>query len=854
MQAQRQNENWFFGQDAGINFENGVATTIDGGNILFAEGCATQSDADGNLLFYTNGMWTYNRNKQWMPNGSDLIAHESTAQNIIVQKPGSDSIYYIFHATAEEIQEWIPGVYYSEVDMSLDGGLGDVTDNKNIQVLDMGTEQLATTRHRNGIDVWVLCHGMGNAYYVFLVTANGVQPPVVSNAGFEVTTETTIVGQHKFSPDGSKIAATLYNEGLFLYDFDNVTGIVSNAQTLDNTEDFWYGVEFSPDSSLLYAATSQEGTYLYQYNLTAQDIPASEFMVFSTTLSRSGSLQRAPDGKIYMSQAYRPKISVIANPNGIGAACGFTFHTFDLDGRVAAGGLPPVNMFPLPLSISAADTSCKGQTVQFTSQTSIDFDSLLWEFGDGSTSTAPNPEHTYTAAGTYTVTLTAFLPGVERKETLNITVISLPASGLEAHYTICEGATLALTAPDGVVYTWSTGAQTQSIEITTAGSYSLTLSNGECSETDNFEVEVISLPASGLQQQYTICDGTPLALTAPDGVAYTWSTGEQTQSIEITTAGSYSLTLSNGECSETDNFEVQVITLPSSGLENQYTICDGASLALTAPDGLAYTWSTGAQTQSIEIATAGNYSLTISNGGCSATHNFVVQVITLPASGLETQYTICEGVPVALTAPDGLVYTWSTGAQTQGIEIATAGNYSLTLSNGQCSTTHNFAVELTVLPASGLEFQYTICEGTPLALAAPDGLEYTWSTGAQTQSIEVATAGSYSLTLSNGGCSETHSFEVIVNNCDEEVPFIQRGISPNGDNLNDFFDLSSNGQLNLSIYNRYGQEVYTRKNYTAEWIGQTTSGEQLPTGTYYYVIQQLSGTATTGWIYINREQ
>ncbi|MFP9099602.1 gliding motility-associated C-terminal domain-containing protein [Flavobacterium sp. RHBU_24] len=786
VQAQRQNENWFFGEGAGINFENGIAVPFYLAPMGAIEGCATQSDANGNFLFFTDGMRVYNSEGDWMENGSDLLGDYSSAQAVIVQKPGSDTIYYIFHAASGSVQPLFTGVRYSELDMSLDGGLGDVTANKNIQILDDGTEQVAATRHRNGVDIWVLCHGMGNAYYAFLVTADGVQPPVISYAGLEVTQASAITGMHKFSPDGSKVAASLYFEGLFLYDFDNVTGIVSNAQTLDNTEDYWYGVEFSPDSSLLYAAVAEGSTHLFQYNLAAPDIPASEFMLYSTLLSGSGALQLAPDGKIYMSQGYRPKLSVINNPNGLGADCQFTFHTFDLDGRLAIGGLPPTNMFPLPLSIAAADTACKGEAVQFTSQTTIDFDSLLWDFGDGTTATAPNPEHTYTAAGTYTVTLTAFLPGVERKETLVITVTALPASGLETQYTICEGTPLVLTAPTGLTHSWSTGAQTQSIEIATAGSYSLTLSNGACSETHSFEVQVITLPPSGLESTYTLCEGTPLALTAPVGLVYSWSTGAQTQIVEIATAGSYSLTLSNGECSETHNFEVDVITLPASGLESQYTICEGVPLILTAPDGLEYAWSTGVQTQTIEIATAGSYSLTLSNAGCSETFDFEVDVITLPESGLESQYTICEGVPLILTAPDGLEYAWSTGVQTQSIEIATAGNYTLTLSNGECN--------------------------------------------------------------------ETHNFEVIVTNCQEEEPIIQRGISPNGDNLNDFFDLSRNGQLNLSIYNRYGQEVYSRKNYTTEWIGQTNTGQELPTGTYYYVIQQLSGMASTGWIYINREQ
>ena len=83
---------------------------------------------------------------------------------------------------------------------------------------------------------------------------------------------------------------------------------------------------------------------------------------------------------------------------------------------------------------------------------------------------------------------------------------------------------------------------------------------------------------------------------------------------------------------------------------------------------------------------------------------------------------------------------------------------------------------------------------------------------------------------------------------------IQKGISPNGDGLNDFFDLEQKNVKQLSIYNRYGTKVYSRANYTNQWYGQSDNDNELPDGTYYYVIEFNNGQSTkTGWIYINRE-
>jgi gliding motility-associated-like protein len=99
------------------------------------------------------------------------------------------------------------------------------------------------------------------------------------------------------------------------------------------------------------------------------------------------------------------------------------------------------------------------------------------------------------------------------------------------------------------------------------------------------------------------------------------------------------------------------------------------------------------------------------------------------------------------------------------------------------------------------------------------------------------------------GCSGTQPFVVDRIFCD-----IQKGISPNGDDKNDFFDLALMDVKNLGIFNRYGLKVYSKSSYTNQWVGQSDKGDELPDGTYYYVIEFNNGQSTkTGWIYINRE-
>jgi len=82
---------------------------------------------------------------------------------------------------------------------------------------------------------------------------------------------------------------------------------------------------------------------------------------------------------------------------------------------------------------------------------------------------------------------------------------------------------------------------------------------------------------------------------------------------------------------------------------------------------------------------------------------------------------------------------------------------------------------------------------------------------------------------------------------------IQKGISPNNDGKNDYFDLAGFNVKKLTIFNRYGTEVYTRTNYTNEWRGQSSKDKELPDGTYYYVIERSGVPSKTGWIQINRQ-
>jgi gliding motility-associated-like protein len=147
---------------------------------------------------------------------------------------------------------------------------------------------------------------------------------------------------------------------------------------------------------------------------------------------------------------------------------------------------------------------------------------------------------------------------------------------------------------------------------------------------------------------------------------------------------------------------------------------------------------------------------------------------------------------------------------------------------------------LTVVPSNGFD---------------PGVADYTWSaSGSGTitgsgQSVVVSGADTYTVTVEIGDCPASLPVEVDATGC-----LIQKGISPNGDGNNDYFDLEGQNVSRLQIFNRYGMAVYKKDNYTNQWYGQSDGGDELPDGTYYYVIDRAQGEGKTGWIYINRER
>lgn len=506
--AQNGGNIWYFGDSAGIDFNGSSPIALTNGAMFAYEGCSSICDYTGNLLFYTNGVSIWNNQHVIMPNGDKLNGLTTMSQSaIIVKQPGINTIFYVF--TNEGPGGLSTGLSYSEVDISMQNGLGDVNSNKNIPVVTPTCEKLAVVKHKNNMDYWIVTHLYGsNTFHSYLLSSTGPTTiPVVSNVGSNISSILYAMGYLKASPDGSRIAAAsgYYLDTLDLFYFDNSTGKLNDPiQFHFDIEGWMYGVEFSPDGNLLYVSLGFWADSVYQFNLLAGSstaIDSSRTLVGCGcgTNFKGGALQLGPDNKIYQARWGESYLSVIENPNTVGVGCNFNLIGLSLGNKLSKSGLPAfVNSIYRQQGAFMYDNLCFNDSTMFQLTYSLP-DSVLWNFGDinsgiNNSSKTFQPKHLFTNSGTFAVTLITYLGGIPSTYIDSLVINPLPSINLGNDTIICFYNTVTLNAGNpGSSYLWSTGETTDSITCSaisdTIKSYYMTVTNNYgCWSTDSITI------------------------------------------------------------------------------------------------------------------------------------------------------------------------------------------------------------------------------------------------------------------------------------------------------------------------------------------------------------------------------
>lgn len=315
-------------------------------------------DANGKLLFYTNGVNVYNITGNVMVNGDSLSSpseyYNQVVQGgmpsregvVIIPMPGDTNLYYIFHYTPTDTLDitdnagYVPlNLYYSIVDMRADSGRGALT-SKNVPIIQnelLSCSRLSACKHANGRDWWIVKPAWyENIYYEFLLTPEGVQGPFIQQIGPLYGRLNDQGSYSSFSPDGSKYVSLTDESYVVLMDFDRCTGLFSNPESIINYYPYLGGSSFSGGFSAVFSPSVR---FLYvcnrlqinQYDLLSSRINDSVRIVTLTDYTdtfQMNIMQLAPNGKIYIStwNGGRDKIHVINQPDSLGLACDFQLY------------------------------------------------------------------------------------------------------------------------------------------------------------------------------------------------------------------------------------------------------------------------------------------------------------------------------------------------------------------------------------------------------------------------------------------------------------------------------------------------------------------------------------------------
>lgn len=608
------------------------------------------------------------------------------------------------------------------------------------------------------------------------------------------------------------------------------------------------------DSAGRWGQFETRGFYIYPIDPAAGDIVEAEYFIDTDPGQGFGLAATVTTPGLNINQVFPLEISgVPAGPHKLG------FRVRDSEGVWSEPKLSDItvlNCTPPPAPVATSSSRCNTGTVKLIAAGSISGQEYKWyseEFTGPSIFTGSEfntPSLTETTD--YYVSIYDPVTTCESsraKATATVLVIEKPALNASETVTLCEGASFLLSAPAGFPgYQWSNGSLTQQILVTASGKYSVIINNGTCELPASDEVTFDFLPGPGVptiavEGSPDICNSGTVTLAGPAGAStYTWSNGATSQSIEVSTTGSYQLTVSNVAGCESESsvaVSVNVYTTPDTPgitLTGLTAICEEDFTVLSAPSGFAhYEWSTGETTQTIIVRSAGNYSVKVANGpGCF--------------SSVSTEVTITEtGQPCTST---GTVNPNNVPPRIEHAEIATAIRGKAILNLVPLLSDQNgvddivlTSLKVTTPPPSGAA---AVIDNTGLLTVDYTQTDFSGSDFVTVQVCDVSAS-----------CTQQ---DIDINVAGDITPF--NALSPNGDGLNEalyleFIEIIPDTKTNkVTVFNRWGSPVFEISDYNNNdrvFKGFDQSGKELPNGTYFYRVEFGSGKKTKdGFITLRR--
>jgi gliding motility-associated-like protein len=565
--GQNRQKHWYFGPNYGLQFNNGAPTVLPFNTKKepLPLGYATMSDdVTGDFLFLAHGGSVYDKNFDLMP-GGETISY--VWRTIIVPIPANDKKYLIFYHQQNN------AIVYAEVDMTLRGGLGDVTYVGKLLANNTYFDFTVVRQGAWGNGYWLVTHAMGNnEYKSFVINYNGIvsgsgvssfvgkpinDNPYMLQWGNITSNKTGTLITHTYleSNLGNEITADILS-------FDRCTGKLSLLHTLptiDNDNNYPYRqvrFAFSANDKYLYAlsivAANPNKTYdVSRYDITAANPAATKTIVYTETNKQFSVYDIAllPDDKIYTvgTEGKKKTLNAVNAPESSNPVYARDAFAFFPDTTTNIPFMFPVFIMDTLVN-DAPKTShtkelCSPDSVSFSAVGYSIFDTAYWSFGDGTYSAVLNTKHLYKDTGEYITTFTWSMCGASSTTFDTVKVFIPPTIQLGPDTLLCNGVKYPLTVKGGNEYQWSSAEKTATIVVEKAGTYWVKAKRGNCVNTDTVTINYNPSIWVQLGGNYYLCedDNQTVKLDAGKGFnEYMWTpTGDTTQRIIVKKAGDY---------------------------------------------------------------------------------------------------------------------------------------------------------------------------------------------------------------------------------------------------------------------------------------------------------------------------
>jgi len=771
----KEGNNWHFGFGAAMTW-NLTQTITNGGKTLTGlprplsgsamtnqnEGVFSMSDANGQLLFYSDGMTIWNRSNQVMQNGTGLFGHNSSAQSgIVIPYPEQPGKYIVITVSLNPDHPNFSSVIgdrvaYSVVDMSLNGGLGGVVvGEKNILLTGakgaLG-ESLSAVRHSNGVDFWIVAvekgaHSRLGVWEVTTAGLNTVSVGAYNLASFAVP-DAEANGYLRFSNNGKYFAWPEYNkEGgepshvVHIGEFNPSDGTFSNIKFIDIGMQA-YGAEFSPSNEFLYLVGEDPPSNLRAYNfstlLTTPVNAAQAGLIKTFPGERSAALQLGPDGRLYGVVVNTDRMLVIDNPDDPINATAHRLTGLIPGGRLARYGLPNFlphifaptpkegeigtnqticnNTVPAQLT-SIADAECDTETITYLWQRSTD--SLSWSNATGTNNLSTYHPPALTATTYYRRNATSASCGTVHSNVVKITVAAAFNAGTISNSSTSIAYGTAPAAFTSTLATGGVGTITYNWQQSTNGT---TWTNATGTRTNATYSPPALTTTTYFRRQATNTCGTV-----------------ETSSVTITVGGSADLITVTGStdiCPGTATTLTASASSVTSPVFRWYTAATGG----TAVTGATYT-------PSPNLTTTTTYYVSVSGSGLSESVRRAVTVnvaAAMNAGAIGSDQSITSGAtPATLTSTtaasggigtitynwqrstNGTTWTNATGTRTNATYIPpalTTTTYFRRQATNTCGTVETSSVTITVGGSADLitvtSNNTDMCSGDAVTLTA----------------------------------------------------------------------------------------------------------------------------------------